>query len=130
MCIIWGKNWREDFEKLKYETYALYLSYKDPKVPLYLKILIILFLGYILSPIDLIPDFIPVLGYLDDFILVTIGIPMLMKRIPEEILKEHEQEARLKFNGNTPKSWYVDFIVILIWILIIIIILKVILTLY
>ncbi|KAF5086499.1 hypothetical protein DSECCO2_58090 [anaerobic digester metagenome] len=128
MCIILGKNWREDLKKLKYETYTLYLSYKDPKVPLYLKILIILFLGYILSPIDLIPDFIPVLGYLDDFILVTIGIPMLMKRIPEEILREHEQEARLKFNDNTPKSWYVGFIVILIWILIIIIILKVILT--
>lgn len=124
------KNWRKAFEKLEYETYALYLSYKDPRVPWYIKIILILFLGYILSPIDLIPDFIPIVGYLDDFILVTLGIPLLCRIIPKEILKEHEEEAILKFDGNTPKIWYVGVIVILIWLLIVFIILRFILSLY
>lgn len=130
MNIFKVKNWRKGFEKLEYETYAIYLSYKDPRVPWYIKILIILFLGYILSPIDLIPDFIPVIGYLDDFILVTVGIPLLHRMIPKEILKEHEEAARLKFNGNNQKIWYIGFIVILIWLLIIFIILRYILSLY
>lgn len=85
MNIFEVKNWRKTFEKLEYETYALYLSYKDPRVPWYIKIILILFLGYILSPIDLIPDFIPIVGYLDDFILVTLGIPLLCRIIPKEI---------------------------------------------
>jgi uncharacterized membrane protein YkvA (DUF1232 family) len=129
MNIFKVKNWRKGFEKLEYETYAIYLSYKDPRVPWYIKILIILFLGYILSPIDFIPDFIPVLGYLDDFILVTVGIPLLHRMIPKEILKEHEEEARLKFNDKNQKIWYIGFIVILIWLLIIFIILRFILSL-
>ena len=130
MNIFKVKNWRKGFEKLEYETYAIYLSYKDPRVPWYIKILIILFLGYILSPIDIIPDFIPVLGYLDDFILVTVGIPLLHRMIPKEILKEHEEEARLKFKGNNQKIWYIGSIVILIWLLIIFIILRFILSPY
>ena len=73
--LIGGKKSKENFEKLEYETYAIYLSYKDPRVPLYVKIFIILFVAYIISPINLIPDFIPVIGYLDDFILVTVGVP-------------------------------------------------------
>ena len=130
MKVNWGKKWRKNFEKLEYETYALYLSYKDPRVPLYVRILIILFVAYILSPIDFIPDFIPVLGYLDDFLLVTVGVPILIKRIPKEILKEHRVEARLKFKNNKPKNIYVGLVVILIWILIIFIILKVFFRLY
>jgi len=106
MDIFMVKNCKKGFKKLEYETYAPYLSYKDPRVPWCIKILIILFLGYILSPIDLIPDFIPVLGYLDDFILVTVGIPLLHRMIPKEILKEHEEEARLKFNGNNQNLVY------------------------
>ncbi len=75
-------------EQLKTDTYALYLAYKDPRVPWYAKVFVAITVAYALSPIDLIPDFIPVLGYLDDLIIIPVAIYLSLKMIPKEILEE------------------------------------------
>jgi uncharacterized membrane protein YkvA (DUF1232 family) len=79
---------------LKTEVYAIYLAYKDPRVPFYARILAIIVVGYVLSPIDLIPDFIPILGYLDDLILVPLGIVLVLKMIPKEVMDEYREKAK------------------------------------
>ena len=68
------RSWNEWVAQLKKDTYALYLASRDPRVPLVAKVIVILVVAYVLSPIDLIPDFIPVLGYLDDMVLVPLGM--------------------------------------------------------
>ncbi|MGB9978778.1 YkvA family protein [Methanobacterium sp.] len=111
-------------EKFEIETYALYLAYKDPRVPLHIKITILLVIAYLLSPIDLIPDFIPIIGYLDDFLLITVGIPILLKMVPKEIMDEHRESAKTKFSEGMPKSRFVALIIVLIWVLAAVIILN------
>lgn len=118
------KNWKTMAEKFEIETYALYLAYKDPRVPLRIKVVILLVIAYLLSPIDLIPDFIPVIGYLDDFLLITVGIPILLKMVPKEIMNEHRESAKTRFNERMPKSKFAALIVILIWILAAVVVLN------
>jgi uncharacterized membrane protein YkvA (DUF1232 family) len=78
---------------IKRDVHALYLASRDPRVPWYAKALAIAVAGYALSPIDLIPDFIPVLGYLDDVILLPLGILLVVRLIPPEIMAEHRELA-------------------------------------
>lgn len=104
---------------LKKEVKALYLAYKHPDVPWYAKALIILVVGYALSPIDLIPDFIPVLGYLDDLILIPLGVSVAIKMIPVNIMEECRQESENLFKDGKPKNWIAGTIIILIWTLVI-----------
>jgi uncharacterized membrane protein YkvA (DUF1232 family) len=80
--------------RLKVETYALYLAYRDPRVPWYARAFAALVVGYAFSPIDLIPDPIPVIGYLDDLILVPLGIALAIRMIPAEVLAECREKAR------------------------------------
>ena len=86
-------RWKEKAKKLKQEIYALYLAYKDPRVSWYAKIFIVIIVGYAVSPIDLIPDFIPVIGYLDDLILLPLGIVLAIKMIPREVMEECRKES-------------------------------------
>lgn len=79
--------------KLKRDTYAVYLAGRDPRTPWYAKVLAVCIVGYALSPIDLIPDFIPLLGYLDDLIIVPLGIAVAVKLIPAEVLSECREKA-------------------------------------
>ncbi len=118
------KNWKTMTEKFEIETYALYLAYKDPRVPLRIKVVILLVIAYLLSPIDLIPDFIPVIGYLDDFLLITVGIPILLKMVPKEIMNEHRESAKTRFSEGMPQSRFAALIIILIWILAVAVILN------
>jgi uncharacterized membrane protein YkvA (DUF1232 family) len=78
---------------IKRDVHALYLASRDPRVPWYVKVVAVLVVGYALSPIDLIPDFIPVLGYLDDMILVPLGVLLVIRLIPPDILAEHRSLA-------------------------------------
>jgi uncharacterized membrane protein YkvA (DUF1232 family) len=103
---------------LKKEVKALYLAYKRPDVPWYAKLCIILVVGYALSPIDLIPDFIPVLGYVDDLIIVPLGISLAIKLVPKQVLTECRMQADDVFKNGRPKNWIAGCIIILIWILI------------
>src|SRR5229473_4824884 len=84
------KDWAR---MIKRDVHALYLAARDPRVPWYAKVLAVVVAGYALSPIDLIPDFIPVLGYLDDLIIVPLGILLVIRLIPPEVMAEHRALA-------------------------------------
>lgn len=99
---------------LKKNTYALYLASKDPKVPLLAKILIGIVVAYALSPIDLIPDFIPVIGYLDDLLLLPIGIWLAIKMMPDEVWAECQHKAQQQ-TLKLPKNRRAAFIIVIIW---------------
>src|SRR3954452_6217660 len=86
-------KWRESARNLKRNITALYFVVLDPRTPWYAKAVAILVVAYALSPIDLIPDFIPVLGYLDDLILLPIGIWFTLKLIPPIVMDEARQKA-------------------------------------
>lgn len=102
-------------KKLKSNVIALYIAYKRPDVPWYAKLAAIIVVGYALSPIDLIPDFIPVLGYLDDLILLPLGISLAIKLIPYDVMEECRSEAK---DYNKPQNRIAGFIIVLIWLLI------------
>jgi uncharacterized membrane protein YkvA (DUF1232 family) len=88
------EQWRARAGQLKLETYALYLAFRDPRVPWYARAFLALVVGYAFSPIDLIPDFIPVVGYLDDLVLVPLGIALALKLIPRSVLEECRAQSR------------------------------------
>ena len=100
---------------IKLDVHAIYLAARDPRVPWYAKAVAILVAGYALSPIDLIPDFIPVLGYLDDLIIVPVGIWIAVRLIPPEILAEHRATAAE--SARRPISKAGAAAIITIWIL-------------
>jgi len=114
---------QEKAKHLKTETYALYLAYKDPRVPWYAKVLVAMIIGYALSPIDLIPDFIPVLGYVDDLIIIPTGISLAIKMIPEEVLEECREKAESEPISSKSK-WVAAFIIVLIWVLVAYLVLR------
>ena len=86
--------WKEKVALLKREIHALYLACRHPDTPWYAKLCALLVVGYALSPIDLIPDFIPVLGYLDDLLLLPLGIALVLRMIPEPVLNECRAQAK------------------------------------
>ncbi len=98
---------------LKDDTYALYLAYRDPRTPWYAKIWAALVVAYAFSPIDLIPDFIPVLGYLDDLLIVPLGVFVALKLIPAEVMTESREKA--KENKQKPANWWAATLIILLW---------------
>jgi len=102
---------------LKQNVLALYLAYKDPRVPWYAKLVAICVVAYAFSPIDLIPDFIPVLGYLDDLILVPLGVALALRLIPKHILEEYRAQAKELRKNRKPKNWFIGALFIAIWIL-------------
>jgi uncharacterized membrane protein YkvA (DUF1232 family) len=105
-------------QALKREAAALYLAYKRKDTPFYAKAAILLAVAYALSPLDLIPDFIPVLGYLDDLILVPLLIRLALRLVPPQILAETRAEAELRWHGRKPAKWYYALPVAIIWLLI------------
>jgi len=109
--------WRQRAKQLKTDVYAVYLAYKDPRTPWYAKILIACIVGYAFSPIDLIPDFIPVLGYVDDLILVPIGIALALKMIPPAVLADCRIKARATMAGKRPTNWFAASTIVAIWLL-------------
>lgn len=88
------ERWKERVKELKLEVHALALACKDPRVSWHAKLLAVVIVAYALSPIDLIPDFIPVLEYLDDLILVPLGVYLLLKIIPPQVMAERRERAR------------------------------------
>lgn len=103
--------------KLKLELLVLFLASKDNRVPWYGKLFSFLVVAYAFSPIDLIPDFIPVLGYLDDIILIPLGISLSLKMIPRPILDDLRIKANEIRGKVKPKNWVTGIIFIIIWIL-------------
>jgi uncharacterized membrane protein YkvA (DUF1232 family) len=104
------KDWAR---AIKRDAHAVYLAARDPRTPWYVKALAIFVAGYVLSPIDLIPDFVPVLGYLDDVILVPLGIWAVVKLIPPDVMAEHRAAAALA--AERPVSRTAAILIALIW---------------
>jgi len=117
------KSWKAKSKQLRTEVVTLYLACKHARTPWYAKALAALIIGYALSPIDLIPDFIPLLGYLDDLILIPEGITLLVKIIPKDILEECRTKAQSGFSDGKPKNWVAAIIIVLIWLLVLYLIL-------
>lgn len=107
------ETWKAKAREIRSEVQALYLAMSDPRVPWYAKALAACVVGYALSPIDLIPDFIPVLGYLDDLILLPIGIVIVMKMIPGEVLAECRLKAKAADGGVM--KWVVACLIVVLW---------------
>ena len=107
------KQWAK---RLKTETYALYLAYKDPRVPWYAKTFTACVVGYAFSPIDLIPDPIPILGYLDDLVLIPVGIWLALRMIPAPVMAECREKARAIIKQGKPVNRVAAAVIIAIWI--------------
>jgi len=103
--------------KLKQNLFVLYLSYRDDRTPWYAKVVAICVVAYAFSPIDLIPDFIPILGYIDDLIIVPLGISLALKLIPSHIMEENREKAEEMRKNGKPKNWFVGILFILVWLL-------------
>ena len=117
------KSWREKARRLSTELHALYFAFKNPRVPWYAKILAGIIVAYALSPIDLVPDFIPVLGYIDDLVLIPAGIYLTLKLIPGEVLEDCRQRAESE--PITSKSkWVVATIIIVIWLVVVYLVIR------
>jgi uncharacterized membrane protein YkvA (DUF1232 family) len=106
-------QWRERARRLKAEVYALYLAYRHPDTPWYAKAFAALVVAYAFSPIDLVPDFVPVLGYLDDLLLVPLGITLALKLIPAEVMAECRRQA--SDPAEKPVNWYAAAAIVLLW---------------
>jgi uncharacterized membrane protein YkvA (DUF1232 family) len=102
---------------LKAETFALYLAARDPRTPWYTKFLVAGIVAYAFSPIDLIPDFVPVLGYLDDLILIPLGIALAIKLVPPSVLAECRARAQETIRNGKPVSRVAGVVIVIIWLL-------------
>lgn len=112
-------NLRERARRLRAETLALYLAARDPRTPWYAKWLVAGIVAYALSPIDLIPDFVPVLGYLDDLVLIPMGLALAIKLIPESVLTECRARAQDMVRNKLPVSRVAGAVIVLIWLLLV-----------
>ena len=115
---------KEKAGKLKRDIPAVFLAMKHPKTPWYARILAGIIIGYALSPVDLIPDFVPVLGYLDDLVILPLLIILLLRLIPREVFEECRQEAEDLWANGKPKKWYYAIPIIVIWLLIVFLVLH------
>ena len=107
--------WRGKTRDLKREVFALYLACRDPRVPWYAKALAAAVVAYAFSPIDVIPDFIPVVGYLDDLVLVPLGVFAVRAMIPAAVLAECRERAETALERGRPVSVLGAAVVVVIW---------------
>ena len=115
---------KEKVKQLKNDVPAVFLALKDKKTPWYAKLFAVLTVAYALSPIDFIPDFIPILGYLDDLIILPLLVALTTKFIPKEVFVEYRKQAQDMWQDGKPKKWYYALPIIFVWLLIIALIVK------
>jgi uncharacterized membrane protein YkvA (DUF1232 family) len=109
---------RQRVRELTRGSYALYLAARDPRVPWYAKTVVVLVAGYAFSPIDLIPDFIPVLGYLDDLLLLPLGIALAIRLIPADVWRDCLARADTLQTGREPRNWIAAALIIAVWLVV------------
>ena len=119
---------KEKAKQLKTDIPAIFLALKDKKTPWYAKLFAAVTVVYALSPIDFIPDFIPVLGYLDDLIILPSLVVLTIKFIPKDVFDEYRNKSSDMWQDGKPKKWHYAIPIVLIWVLIAVLILKVILS--
>lgn len=108
-------NIKEKAKKLKSDIPTVFIALKDKETPLLAKIIAGITIGYALSPVDLVPDFIPVLGYLDDIILLPALIALTIKLIPQEIWLRSKESVNGLWKNGKPKKWYYSIPIIVVW---------------
>lgn len=101
---------------LQADIFALYLAARDPRTPWYARLLVAGIVAYAFSPIDLIPDFVPVLGYLDDLILIPMGIALAIKLIPDSVLAQCRAQAQETIENGKPVSRIAGVLIVIIWV--------------
>jgi uncharacterized membrane protein YkvA (DUF1232 family) len=111
------QRWKERARALEKEVYALYLAYRDPRTPWYAKAVAALVVAYAFSPIDLIPDPIPVLGYLDDLVLIPLGAALALRLIPPEVMADARAKTEELLRAGKLVSWGGAVIIGAIWII-------------
>lgn len=110
-----AKSWKQRARELAAQTYALYLAYRHPRTPWYAKVFAALVVGYVFSPIDPIPDFIPGVGLLDEMVVVPIGVLIARKMIPPDVLEECREKASGVAEGEKPMSRVAAVAVMAVW---------------
>ena len=110
---------KERVQRLKADIPAVFLALKDKETPCYAKFLAAVTVGYALSPIDLIPDFIPVLGYLDDILILPALVALTIRSIPKEIMEKCRRRSEDMWAAGKPKKWYYAIPIVVVWSLII-----------
>lgn len=115
---------KECTASLKKDIPAVFLALKAKETPILAKIMAFLTVAYALSPVDLVPDIIPVLGYLDDVLILPALVALTVKLIPKEIFERYRQEAEGMWRDGKPKKWYYAVPIVLLWVLIICLIVK------
>lgn len=117
-------NLQERAKQLKADIPAVFLTLKDKETPVIAKIFAGITVAYALSPIDFVPDFIPILGYLDDIILLPFLVALTIRFMPKDILERNRQRSVDLWEDGKPKKWYYAVPIILIWLLIIVLVVK------
>ena len=107
------ESFKAQAKKLKKLTLVVYFAARDPRTPFLVRIIALLIAAYALSPIDLIPDFIPVIGYLDDIILIPLGLALVVKLTPDQVIED--SKIRAEKAATKPISYTAAVIVIIIW---------------
>ena len=110
---------KERANKLKKNVPAVFLALKDEDTPVIAKVFATVAVAYALSPVDLIPDFIPVLGYIDDVVLLPMLIAITVKLIPKDVWARCQKESENMWENGKPKKWYFAIPVVLLWLLVI-----------
>jgi len=108
---------KQNARVLKSEIFALYLAARDPRTPWYAKLLVAGIVAYAFSPIDLIPDFVPVVGYLDDLILLPLGIILAIKMVPQPVMAECRARSKAIIHNRKPVSRIAGAVIVVIWLL-------------
>lgn len=114
-------------KKLKTDIPAILLALKDKETPMIAKVFGTIVVAYALSPIDLVPDFIPVLGYLDDVLLLPMLVVLTLKFIPKEVIDKCREQSEGMWKDGKPRKWYYAIPIVMIWLIIFVLILKIIL---
>jgi uncharacterized membrane protein YkvA (DUF1232 family) len=109
--------WKRRARQLSAQTYTLYLAYRHPRTPWYAKVFAALIVGYVFSPLDPIPDFIPGVGLLDEMVVVPIGVLLATKMIPREVMEECGEKACEVTEGEKPVSRVAAVVVVAVWLL-------------
>ena len=115
---------KERAASIKRDIPAVFLALKSENTPILAKILAAVTVAYALSPIDLIPDFVPVLGYLDDVLLLPALIALTVKLIPPEVLAQCHQQAQGMWQDGRPKKWYYALPIAAVWGLVVVLLIK------
>ena len=111
------QRWKQWAGQLKTEVYAIYVAYRDPRVPWVARVFAACIVAYAFSPIDLIPDPIPILGYLDDLILIPLGIKLALSMIPAGVMAESREKAREIIRQGKPVNRAAAVVIVAIWLL-------------